>query len=77
MTWSTLNNGRRTKEGSSEVESAGSFIIGDMIAQLLFFVLLIGVIIGTVSIILSVKRKKSQLDRVEAKVDRILEREKR
>ncbi|WP_394218760.1 DUF4083 domain-containing protein [Halobacillus trueperi] len=58
------------------MENAGSFVIGDMIAQLLFFAIFIGVIIGGVAIFLSIKRRKSQLDRVEDKVDRILERKK-
>ncbi|MYL49953.1 hypothetical protein GLV98_10675 [Halobacillus litoralis] len=58
------------------MENAGSFVIGDMVAQLLFFAIFIGVIIGVVAIFLSTKRRKSQLDRVEEKVDRILERKK-
>ncbi|MGR9050642.1 DUF4083 domain-containing protein [Halobacillus faecis] len=58
------------------MENAGSFVIGDMIAQLLFFAFFIGVIIGVVAIFLFIKRRKSQLDRVEEKVDRIFERKK-
>ncbi|MBX0356921.1 hypothetical protein [Halobacillus sp. Nhm2S1] len=58
------------------MENAGSFVIGDMIAQLLFFAIFIGVIIGVVAIFFSIKRRKSQLDRVEEKVDRIIERKK-
>ena len=50
--------------------------VGDLIFQLVSFVLLLGVIAGVVFLILSLKKRNSKLDRVEQKVDQLLERHK-
>lgn len=50
--------------------------VGDLIFQLVSFVLLLGVIAGVVFLILSLKKRNSKLDRVEQKVDQLLERNK-
>lgn len=50
--------------------------VGDLIFQLVSFVFLLGVIAGVVFLILSLKKRNSKLDRVEQKVDQLLERNK-
>lgn len=50
--------------------------LGDLIFQLVSFVLLLGVIAGVVFLIIRLKKRNSKLDRVEQKVDQLLERNK-
>ena len=50
--------------------------LGDLIFQLVSFVLLLGVIAGVVFLIIRLKKRNSKLNRVEQKVDQLLERNK-
>ncbi|WP_166000553.1 DUF4083 domain-containing protein [Bacillus sp. Cs-700] len=50
--------------------------MGDIVFQLISFSLMFGVVAGIVLLIVSLKKRSSKLDRVEKKVDQLLEREK-
>ncbi|WP_226659047.1 DUF4083 family protein [Guptibacillus hwajinpoensis] len=49
--------------------------IGDILFQLVSFVLMFGLVVGILFLIVSLKKRSSKLDRVEQKVDQLLERE--
>lgn len=48
--------------------------IGDILFQLVSFVLMFGVVVGILFIIVNFKKRSSRLDRLEQKVDQLLER---
>ncbi|MDO6654653.1 hypothetical protein [Anaerobacillus sp. 1_MG-2023] len=50
--------------------------MGDILFQLVAFLLMFGVLGGIVFIVVSFRKRSSKLDRLETKVDRLLEKEK-
>lgn len=52
--------------------SVGGLRIGDMIFTLLFFLLLISIVITIVVLIVTYKKRGNRLQRIEAKLDKIL-----
>ncbi|MGP4059548.1 hypothetical protein [Halobacillus sp. H74] len=56
--------------------ATGGLNVGDMIAQLFFFVILISIVVGIVTFVVMVKQRKKQLNRIEEKLDQLMRREK-
>ncbi len=50
--------------------------MGDILFQLVAFLIMFGVLAGIVFIVVSFRKRSSKLDRLENKVDRLLEKEK-
>ena len=50
--------------------------MGDIVFQLISFSMMFGVVAGIVFLIVSMNKRSSKLDRVEKKVDQLLEKEK-
>ncbi|MFG6120835.1 DUF4083 family protein [Thalassobacillus sp. B23F22_16] len=50
----------------------GGLMIGDMLAQALFFIILLLIIIGLVRFIKKSTTKDTRLERIEEKLDRLL-----
>ncbi|MGE6204517.1 DUF4083 family protein [Guptibacillus hwajinpoensis] len=50
--------------------------MGDILFQLVAFILMFGVLAGIIFIVISFRKRNSKLDRLEHKVDRLLEKDK-
>ncbi|MCA0993327.1 DUF4083 domain-containing protein [Pseudalkalibacillus hwajinpoensis] len=48
--------------------------MGDIVFQLISFSFMLGLVAGIVFLIINLKKRSSKLDRVEKKVDQLLER---
>ncbi|WP_281974319.1 hypothetical protein [Halobacillus litoralis] len=56
--------------------ATGGLNVGDMIAQLFFFFILISIVVGIVTFVVMIKQRKKQLNRIEEKLDQLIRREK-
>ncbi|MBN8234193.1 hypothetical protein JF544_02995 [Halobacillus kuroshimensis] len=54
------------------VLGAGSILIGDLLVQGLFFLILAAAVVGVVSFVITSRKKKDRLDRIEEKLDLLI-----
>lgn len=54
------------------MNTVDGFNYGDMVVQLIFFVLLIVLVIGIISVVMKFRKRNNQLNRIEEKIDKLL-----
>lgn len=52
--------------------AVGGFNYGDMILQLVFFIILIALVVGIISLVVKFSKRNNQLNRIEEKIDILL-----
>ncbi len=52
--------------------SVGGFNYGDMIIQLVFFIILIALVVGIILLVVKFSKRNNQLNRIEEKIDKLL-----
>ncbi|MBN8236103.1 hypothetical protein JF544_12635 [Halobacillus kuroshimensis] len=51
--------------------TTSGLIVGDVIVQLVFLLILVAVIVGLITLVLKARKRNEQLSRIEEKIDRL------
>lgn len=57
--------------------TTGGLNVGDVIAQLVFLLILVVVIVGVITFIVKARKRNEQLSRIEEKIDKLSQGEKK
>ncbi|MBX0359556.1 hypothetical protein [Halobacillus sp. Nhm2S1] len=55
----------------------GGLIVGDVIVQLVFFLILVAVIVGVFTLVVNARNRNIQLSRMEEKIDKLSQGDKK
>ncbi|MGR9047609.1 hypothetical protein ACQ4XT_03000 [Halobacillus faecis] len=58
------------------LSTIGVLIVGDVIAQLVFLLILVAVIVGMITFVVKARKRNKQLSRMEEKIDKLSQGEK-
>ncbi|MBX0358474.1 hypothetical protein [Halobacillus sp. Nhm2S1] len=59
------------------LSTIGGLIIGDVIVQLVFFLILAAVIVGVFTLVVNARNRNKQLSRMEEKIDKLSQGDKK
>lgn len=57
--------------------TTGGLNVGDVIVQLVFLLILAAVIVGVITLVVNVRKRNKQLSRMEEKIDKLSQGEKK